>query len=350
MRAGVLFGRKDIRPAEQAEPSPAKGEVLIEVAFASICGTDHHIWLGEFEERVRYPAVPGHEFSGRVVALGENVDAPAVGTPVAVDPLVHCGACAACRTGQTSACRSLKLKGVDEPGGFGKLVAVPAAQVFALPEGLGLKHAALAELYTVAVHAAGRGRAAPGEAVAIFGAGKLGSVVLDVLAATGPRALVALDLVPERLERAKTLGATHVLDVREPGTPGALREIAGGEGVDLAFECVGAPDPDAKGPDPVAAALDALRHGGRAVTMGQGTNVTRVALRPFVWKEAELVASRVSRGEMPRALAMLAGGRLHPEAMITHEYELESVAGAYARVDGDRAGALKVLVRHGEER
>ena len=126
MKAAILHGRRDIRPGDLPDPEAGPGEVIVSVEYVSICGTDHHVYLGEFEGRVSYPAVLGHEFAGVVESAGEGVEGLSPGDRVAVDPDLPCGRCPACRDGRSSGCQRLKLIGIDRPGAFAEIVAVPA--------------------------------------------------------------------------------------------------------------------------------------------------------------------------------------------------------------------------------
>ena len=135
MKAAVLVSRGRIEIEDRPRPEPGPGEVLVRVGCAAICGTDHHVYLGEFEGRVSYPAVLGHEFGGAVEAAGpeptgrfhSQADRLEPGTRVAVDPDIHCGVCPACREGFFSGCRNLRLLGIDLPGAFAEYVVAPAA-------------------------------------------------------------------------------------------------------------------------------------------------------------------------------------------------------------------------------
>ena len=139
-------------------PSPGPHEVLIEVKAAGICGTDLHIFRGEFGERVKFPAMLGHEFGGEIVDVGKSVDDWQVGDRVAVDPNISCHGCPPCLEGHPNACRTLKLLGIDVDGGFGQYVAVPKENLYRLPESVPMKHASMVEMYGLGHHILRRGR------------------------------------------------------------------------------------------------------------------------------------------------------------------------------------------------
>ncbi len=302
--------------------------------------------MGEFGKRVTFPAVLGHEFGGVVEALGEGTPGPQPGTRVVVDPVIHCGCCTACRQGKLSSCRHLELLGIDLPGGFGELVLAPAHAVFPVPEELPDRLCPMVELTSIACHATARARYAPGESVAIFGTGKLGLTILALLARCSPARLVAVDIDPSRLELAKALGASHIVNIRDADPVESVLDVTEGEGVDLAFEAAGSYREVPNRRPPVTSAAEAIRSGGRVLVLGQGGGEQPVAWKPFVWKEAELIASRVSRGEFPRAIALVSSGRMPAHRLVTHEMDMAEAPEAFRMLDENSPGVVKILLRH----
>ncbi len=345
MKAAILHARRDIRPGEVPDPRPGPEDVVVRVEYASVCGTDYHVYLGEFEGRVNYPAVLGHEFAGVVEELGAGVDGLSVGDRVAVDPDLPCGTCPACRDGHASGCQRLRLIGIDLPGGFAEKVLVPAGKAARLPEGIELKHAALLELYSVAVHAVRRARIDPADVVVLLGAGKLGTAILQVARHAGAKELIAVDVSAARLERARRLGATHVIDAREEDPVRRVADLTAGEGADRVIEAVGAADAAPGRAHPLAQAIEMVRNAGRVVVLGQSPQEPGVPWRTFVWKEAEIVASRVSHNELPRAVEMLLRGMLSPGEVVTHELPASAAARAFELLE-HRDDALKILLKH----
>ncbi|MCK4298855.1 MAG: alcohol dehydrogenase catalytic domain-containing protein [Planctomycetes bacterium] len=344
MLAAVLYDDGKIEMRELPDPEPGPGQVLLVPRYASICGTDQHVFQGEFKGRVEYPAVLGHEFSALVEAVGEGVEEFAPGDRVAVDPIVPCMHCAACVDGRLNACRRLKLLGIDLPGGFAQRVVAQAHACFRLPEEVTLHDAALTELFSLGIHACRRAQIEPGDVVVILGAGKLGLSVLSVARLTAADTIVVTDRLPYRLEVAKSLGADVALDVTQVDPVAEVMKVTGGEGADRVVEAVGHATPGVSRKQPMTEAAEMVRSAGRVVVMGQGPEEESVFWKPFVWKEAEIIASRVTLGEFPRALRMLAGGRLHPERILTHELPLERVADAFELMLDPGAGAIKVLL------
>ena len=345
MRAAVLVADRRIEIEDLPDPVPGPGEVLIVPAYASICGTDEHVFAGEFAGRVHHPLIQGHEFCGTVAALGAGVHDLAVGDRVAVDPIVPCGRCPACLIGRMNGCQSLKLLGVDLPGGFATRVVAAAHSCFRVPPALAMRDAVLTEVYSIGCHATRRAQVDPGDVVVVLGAGKLGQAVLENIRHTAARLVIVTDLVPERLANATALGADVVIDVSREDAVRRVLDLTGGAGADRVLECVGharlvGPNPA----EPMTQAAEMVRAAGRVVVLGQGPVPAPILFKPFVWKEAEIIASRVTLGEFPRALAMLADGWFHPERLITHRLPLERAAEGYRLLADPSQRALKLIL------
>ena len=341
MKAAVLTNDRTVHFGDAPDPKIRRGEVLVRTSAVGICGTDLHVYRGEFHERVRFPAILGHEFGGVIQEVGPDVR----GDRVAVDPILPCHSCAACLEGHINCCATLKLLGLDLDGGFGQFVAVPQANLFRLPDNVAMKVAPMVEMYGLGHHVLQRGHVQPGETVAILGAGRLGLSVLDVLChSAGAAFTIVCDLAPFRLDTARALGADHVVDIRHDDPVERARDLTDGGGVDCVIECVGhAHEIDGREP-PLAQAVKMIRPGGRVVTAGLGEQLTPVHFKTLVMKEGEIIGTRVTAGEFSRALRLLAKGLLHPERLITHEMLVRDVAAAFALVDGENPGVIKVIL------
>jgi threonine dehydrogenase-like Zn-dependent dehydrogenase len=345
MKAGILHDDRDIRFGEARDPGLEPGQVMVKSAYAGICGTDLHIFRGEFHQRVKFPAIQGHEFGGTIVEIGKGVTDLKVGDRVAVDPILPCHACVACHSGHINACRTLKLLGVDLAGGFGEYVAVPRGNIFALPENVPMMYVPMVEVYGLGHHILQRGQVQPGESVAILGAGKLGLAVLDVLCHSAGAAMTLItDREPFRLDVARKLGADFAINVKEENPVERVLEVTRGVGVDCVIECIGhyheQPGQDA----PMAQAVQMIRNGGRVVTVGLGEQLSPVHFKTLVIKEGQIIASRVTSGEFTRATRLLQKGLLHPELIVTHQIALRDVTRAFEQVDRDEPSTIKIVL------
>lgn len=221
MRAAVYYGKTDVRIEAVADPEPERGELLLEVHAAGICGTD----LGEYVDgptsyavhghpitQHSGPLIPGHEFSGRVVAVGKDVKDFAVGTVVSTGAGISCGTCFQCERGRTNLCLEYSTIGLHRHGGLAQYCAAPAAICLDIaPYQLDEETAALAQPMAIAVHSLGRGRPTTGGQVLILGAGGIGAFLVYAAAQMDMHVTVA-DVDPERLAVARSLGASELLD------------------------------------------------------------------------------------------------------------------------------------------
>jgi 2-desacetyl-2-hydroxyethyl bacteriochlorophyllide A dehydrogenase len=345
MKAGILYNAKDIRIGEAPRPQIGVHDVLLESKAAGICGTDLHIYRGEFVGRVSYPAIQGHEFGGVIVEVGAEVRNFKIGDRVAVDPIISCHSCPACLTGHINACRTLKLLGVDLDGGYGQYVAVPASHLCALPDSVPMKHAPMVEMYALGHHILQRGQVQPGETVAILGSGKLGLSILDVLChSASPGFSMVTDLQSFRLETAQKLGVDVALNINEADPVEVVLELTDGVGVDCVIEAVGHYHLPEGQEAPLAQAVKMIRNGGRIVTTGLGEQLSAVHFKILVLKEAQIIASRVTRGEFPRAIQMMSRGLLHPNLLITDIQPLEDISAAFAQVDREDPETIKIVL------
>jgi threonine dehydrogenase-like Zn-dependent dehydrogenase len=344
MKAIQLVGPRQIEIHDVDDVRPGPGEVAVQSDYVGLCGTDLHVFLGECEDRVPYPAIMGHEFGGRIAELGDGVAGFAVGDRVVVDPVFPCGDCPVCRAGHFNTCPSVDVLGIDCAGALGERVVVDAGNVLPLPDGLDPKHAIMAELYTVGVHASRITRIETGDVVVILGAGRLGLTLLDVMRHSGARTIISVDLLDSRLAVADEIGADHTLNARDVDPVAEVLKLTAGLGADKVVEAVGhsVEIPDRR--PPMYMACQMLRPSGQITAMGQGGREELFFWKPFVLKEATIVSSRLNLGDMPRALDLMARGLLHPDAIITHAISPDETQAGFEMMRDRPEEAVKVVV------
>ena len=345
MKAGILYDDRDVRLGDAPDPAIGPDEVLVVPSHAGICGTDLHIYRGEFHDRVAFPAILGHEFGGIIQEVGKDVVGYKAGDRVAVDPIISCHSCPACLSGRLNACRTLKLLGVDMDGGFGQYVAVPTSRLYPLPEAIPMTHVPMVEMYGLGHHILWRGQVQPGETIAILGAGKLGLSILDVLChSASPATTIVTDLQPFRLETARKLGADYAIDIAREDPVERVIEITQGHGVDCVIEAVGHYHLIEGQEAPLAQAVKMVRTAGRIVTAGMGEQLSAVHFKTLVLKEAQIIASRVTLGEFPRAIRLMGKGLLHPDLLITDQMAMRDIAAAFEKVDAEDPATIKIVM------
>ncbi|MEE1757389.1 zinc-dependent alcohol dehydrogenase [Streptomyces sp. SP18CS02] len=322
------------RLIERDEPEPGPGEVLVRVAAAGICMSDRELYDGHRAEGyVRYPLIPGHEWSGTVEAVGPGVDPALVGRRTVAEGFRACGMCERCRCGETSLCSGGYAEtGFTEPGAFADHLTVPARLLHLLGDDADLRAAALLEPAAVVAAAVRAGRPRPGERIAVVGAGTLGLLAVQLLAASSPAELTVVDPRGARGEQALGFGASRSVE------PAGARELNGR--FDLVVETAGAP--------PTAASACLLaRRGGRVVLTGMFA-AGAVGIDPVHLSVSQLEVRSVFGApssawcEAVRAFGL---GLLDPSPLITHELPLERFADAVALVGGGDPKTGKVLLR-----
>ncbi len=309
MNAAVYHGRGDIRVEQVPDPRPAPDELLVEVHAAGICGTDagefaHGPSLFPIHHRHPFsghlgPLVPGHELTGRVVDVGQDVEGFAAGMVVASAGTVWCGTCPRCRAGRTNLCERYVVVGLHRNGGLAQLCAVPARSCQAVaPYRLTEDTAALAQPMAIAVHAIGRGRLTAEEHALILGVGGVGVFVAWVAAQTGATVSVC-DRDPARLAVAAALGATTTLHTER----GTAAEVLHGlpRRPDVVYEASG-------NAAALAAALEVVDIGGRVVVVGHQHQAPAVDWRQLALRELTVLGTQalVCHTDLPEALRLLA--------------------------------------------
>lgn len=340
MKAIVAHGAKDLRIEPRDMPVPGPGEVLIRMQRGGICGSDLHYYNhgGFGTVRLREPMILGHEVAGRIEAIGDEVEGLAVGDLVAVSPSRPCYACAYCIEGQHNHCLNMRFYGSAMPfphiqGAFRDYITADARQC-APANGLTAGEAAMAEPLSVALHAAQRAGDLMGKRVLVTGCGPIGQLAVLVARAAGAVQIVATDVAPFTLNKAREVGADAVHNVAED--PQALDQYTAEKGnFDVLFECSG-----------VAAALagtiPALRPGAVIMQLGLGGDMT-LPVQAMTAKEIQLRGSFRFHAEFFSAVSMMQAGRLDVKPLITQTLPLDQAVEAFD-LASDRGRAIKVQI------
>ena len=342
MRAGSaarIHGAGDLRVDTYTPREAAAGEVEVEIASVGICGSDLHYYKdgGIGGAVIREPFVPGHEFSARLLADVESRGLRR-GQLVAVDPATPCHRCEWCRAGHHNLCPNVVFLGAPpHDGALTPRLAVPAASLVALPDGVGADEGAMLEPLGVCIHAMDLARPAPWDSVALVGCGPIGLGILQLLVLAGCRDVVAVDPQPHRVALALALGAAAGGD-----SPEAVRDATEGRGCDLVVEATNSPDG-------FGDAIAAARIGGRIVLVGIPDG-DRYAPLPAAEARRRGLTIRFSRrmGEVyPRAVRLVADGRVDVMRLVTHRFALEEAPDAFAMHANAAPGLVKSLVLPG---
>lgn len=327
---------------EMPLPQPAAGEVRVRVRYAGICGSDLHIYRGH-SRFVSYPRIIGHEFVGRVESVGAGVDPARIGERVAVDPVISCGACHACRIGRQNVCHHLAVLGVHRDGGFSEYVCVPAKNAFVIPDGVAETSAAVLEPFAVAANVTARTGVLPDDVALIYGAGTVGLTILQVLKRVYGLRVFITDQLDERLELARCCGAAddETINTQREPLAGALASGVDG-GPTLIFDAVGHPSILEEA---VRLAAPAARIG----LLGFSATPSAIAQRDLMRKELTLCASRLNCAMFPKVIDWLERGLVTPESIVTHKVDFREVGRAFDLAEHSLKDACKVLLDFGAE-
>ncbi|NRB02985.1 MAG: alcohol dehydrogenase catalytic domain-containing protein [Rhodobacteraceae bacterium] len=322
MRAAYLVepGRFELR--DVARPEPAPDEALIRIARTGICGTDIHIFHGNYSAE-HLPMVPGHEFTGHVSSLGSSVKGLTIGQPVVVDTNIGCGRCYWCRRNEILNCPEMRQMGIHMDGGFAEYISVPARLVIPAAKDVPTEVLALTEPLACVVRAARKAKVQFGQSVVVMGAGPIGNLHVQLLRTIGAAPIIASDISAERREMALKCGADAVAE------PEALyakvMEMTDGRGADIVIESVGIPALYAE-------AQTLMRTGGHLAAFGiTGPGETlSLDILTTILRENSVKGSVAGMGEdMHDALTLLTHGRINSEPFTSVEYPLERIQEAF---------------------
>ena len=340
MRVVELTGLRQMELREAPDPRPGPGEAVVQVSYCGICGSDLHEFSSErptLRAAGMIQAVMGHEFTGRIVAVGEGVEAPSLGDLVVVDPAGSCGSCAYCREGRSNLCVANDSLGYGRAGAYAEQVLILAEQAIALPEASWLERAAFSEPLGVTLRALNRGGLEAGEDVFIAGGGPIGLLTLLAARHKGAGTVLVSESDASRRALAERLGADAVIDPAT-GAPDRVRELTHGLGSHLAVECAG-----------VASAMDdclaATRRGGRIVVAGTFERPYEVDLVRLLVQEQSIIGTVGYPDEFREAVELIVSGAIDVSPLISDVVSLEELPWVFERLSAGRDGRQKVLVR-----
>ena len=316
MRKAVTLepGRMEI--AEGPDPEPAAGEAVLRIERVGLCGSDYHLFLGD-HPYAAFPQTQGHELAGIIESFGSDYDGPLrVGERVAVEPLVPCRACFACRRGHYNCCASLKVLGAQVPGGLAERLAVHADALYPVKE-LDPDLAALCEPISIGLQAVVRAGIAADDTVVVLGAGPIGQAVTLSAQDRGAHVLVA-DRIASRLELASRLGSDEVVDTSVADLAGEVARWTSGDGAAVVVDATGVPEL-------IRLGIDLVAPSGTVVIVGISQRDLSVPVIEFTRKELNVLGSRNNAGVFGGAVDLVTRHQEAVRSLITHTYELDQV-------------------------
>jgi 2-desacetyl-2-hydroxyethyl bacteriochlorophyllide A dehydrogenase len=330
MRALVLTG-PGLMELQQVEiPRPERDEVLIRVAASGVCGTDLHMLKGENLYGMRYPLILGHEFYGRIEALGEGVSRLEPGQWVVADPAWRCGTCPECQRGRPTVCDNKGGFGIGRNGGFAEFVKLPQDFCVPIPAGMPARWGVLAEPLACVLNGLDRLGPVFGDSVLVFGAGTVGLMLARVLQHAGASHVAIVDTSPGRLRVAENF-------LGQVATATSPDELTADRGWDVVADATGVPAA-------MEAGLEHLGTRGRFLLMGVASPQDLLRVRPMdmVRKEQSIISSVSVNHTVSRAVALLAENVLQGDLLLELPLDLDDFAQAFESLTAGRG--LKVVL------
>lgn len=333
----------DVRTFElQDAPMPRVGpeEVGVQVMDVGICGSDMHFYEGHafhiFPDSL--PFVLGHECAGIVYEVGENVKNLKVGDRVTLEPGVPCGKCEFCESGRYNLCPDVRFMATPPyEGALKRYVSHPAHKTYKMPDNMSFVEGALIEPLSVGIHAANRGEVKNGMSVAILGGGCIGLCTLLAAKAFGATRIIVSDIFDNRLDKAKELGATGVVNSKNTDAVQAILDMTDGIGVDVVFETAGIPATAAQ-------TSHIVRRGGTVVMVGNIFDDVPYSFRNIYKKEAQVRSVFRYCNTYPMAIEAVASGRIDVASIVTARLPFEKAQEAFDLSVDDKQNCIKTVI------
>ena len=323
-------------------PKPSEKEVLVKIEYCGICGSDVHYY--EYGRVADYVVegdfILGHEVAGTVVEVGSQVKSLKVGDRVALEPGIGCGKCEQCKEGKYNLCKDVIFFATPPvQGALKDYVVHPEDMCFKLPDNVSTKEGALVEPLSVGLHACRQGGVTLGNSVVILGAGCIGLCTLLSAKAFGASEIIVVDLFEKRLEFAKKMGATHVINGKEEDVIARVNELLRGKGADVVLETAGAPKT-------IYQTSLLAKPGGTVVLVGIAVqNDLQYNFGQVMSKELTIKSVFRYRNLYPSAIAAIWSGTIDVNQIVTHEFNFEDTKLAFDTVIADAENVVKGVIR-----
>lgn len=340
MRAALFLGSgKPLEITEVPTPQPKAGEILVKVAACGVCHTDLHYIDHGVPTFKQPPMILGHEPSGIVAAMASDVKNFKEGDRVLLPAVLTCGHCVNCRMGRENICDNMVMFGNHVDGAYAEYVIAPAKDALSLPEGVPLEEGSIiADAISTPYHAVvNRGQVKAGDNVVVFGCGGVGVNVVQIAAAVGA-SVIAVDVVPEKLETAKKLGAQVAINAsKEERIDKTIKKLTGG-GADVTFEAIG-------NPKTIQDAFACIRKGGRTVVIGYTNKNVELPASKIMFFEQEIVGSLGCRPvDYPKIIEMARIGKIRLKELVTGKFPLERINDAFDLLRSGDPHVLRSIV------
>ena len=333
----VMTNPKEITFTEVPVPEITADQVLVKIMKIGVCGSDIHVYHGK-HPFTSYPVTQGHEVSGEIVKLGEEVTGFTVGQKVTIQPQVVCGKCYPCRHGKYNLCEELKVMGFQTTGTASEFFAVDAAKVTALPEDMSYDEGAMIEPLAVAVHAVKRAGDVKGMKIAVLGAGPIGILVAQTAKGLGAESVMITDVSDLRLEKAKECGVDFCINTKEKDFGEAMLENFGPDKADVIYDCAG-------NNITMGQAIKYARKGSTIILVAVFAGMAEIDLAVLNDHELDLNTSMMYRNEdYIDAISLVNEGKVALNPLISKHFAFKDYKAAYEYIDSNRETTMKVII------
>jgi alcohol dehydrogenase len=340
MKALVYYGPHDLRVEERPKPKPGPGDVTVKVILSTICGSELHMLHGLLP--VEKGLILGHEPVGIVEEIGEGVKGFEVGDRVAVSCITRCGHCYYCQKGLYFNCEKGGFQmGFHMNGSHAQYMRVPYAELalYKIPDELKTEEVIfVTDALSTGYKGAEMGRIEPGDTVVIYGSGPIGICALVCAKLWNPESVILVDLLPERLEFAKKMGADVVINPNDHDPIEVVKELTHGRGADVAIEAVGVPQT-------FTWTCESLRNGGHISVLGVFDRPTEIPIQKLINRSPEIRIGSLTTANIPQLINLIAKRKIDLSSLLTHAFPLDQAAEAFDVFDKRRGGAMKVGLR-----
>lgn len=335
MEAFVITDKKLIQKIEIEEPLLKANEILLEVKYIGLCGSDLNTYRG-LMPLVSFPRIPGHEISGIIIDKGSEVpDSFKPGDKATVLPYTNCGVCPACRQGRINTCEFNQTLGVQRDGALTRRISIPHEKVF-VNNSLSAEELVLVEPLSVGYHGANRGEVKETDTVLVIGCGTIGMGALMAVVRKGA-SVIAMDIDDEKLEMAKTFGAKYFINSKKENALVRIMELTRNEGANVVIEAAG-------NPVTFSFALEAVSFAGRVVSIGYSKENVNFNSQLIVRKELNIYGSRNALRVFPSVIQMLERKEKPYTNLITKMFSFEQVPEAFKFWDENTGKVSKILI------
>jgi threonine dehydrogenase-like Zn-dependent dehydrogenase len=336
LKAAVYDGAYDIKIKDVPEPTIGPTDVLIKPQFVGICGTDLSAW----EYGLYGPdTILGHEFAGEIVAFGSSVTKYKVGDRVVPNSLLPCKTCEFCQANRFALCEDMQMVGISMNGGLAELVALPEGVLYRLPDSVSYEEASFVEPLSVVMRGFKRVDFNPDMSVLILGAGPIGLLSLLLAKSKGTNETYVSEIKEQRLNLAKSLGATGVINPKKESLSLRLETLTDGDGPDLVIETTGAPDPTSE-------AFTVVKRGGTILVLGICEEPVEADFMRGVLNELKVVFSYLGYEEFPEAIELISNSSIDVKPLISKIIPLDKIVeDGFEDLTSEDSSNIKILVK-----